>query len=226
MSEDSKQLSVAELLARNGQQGATPSGGGRRRRGGRGISVAELTGDLPVIDSGNGRSAHSAPEDETPSGTSASGDDYSAAAAESYGGGQVSYHSAEPEPSHSPISGPITRYDPLAPYPPEPEAPAPQAFSSRHSAPDADSGPQLAGYSLSQADASASNGTRRGGRRRRRAEPDDDVESTEFGSQPQSAFGLAGAEPTGSPAPGAFDFRAGLDEPRPGSRAARRRAAE
>ncbi|WP_280465086.1 hypothetical protein [Nocardia brasiliensis] len=39
MSEDSKQLSVAELLARNGQQGASWGGGAARRRaaGGRGV---------------------------------------------------------------------------------------------------------------------------------------------------------------------------------------------
>ncbi|MEV0297979.1 hypothetical protein [Nocardia sp. NPDC050710] len=67
MSDDSKQLSVAELLARNGAQGAAPaSGGGRRRRSGRGISVAELTGDLPVIRDGGGHSAHAAPESEVP----------------------------------------------------------------------------------------------------------------------------------------------------------------
>jgi hypothetical protein len=71
MSEDPKQLSVAELLARNGQQGSAPSGGGgRRRRSGRGISVAELTGDLPVIPANGGRSSHAAPDEpafETPS---------------------------------------------------------------------------------------------------------------------------------------------------------------
>ncbi|MFC7449335.1 hypothetical protein [Rhodococcus daqingensis] len=48
-SEDTGQISVAELLARNGQQ--VESRGGRRRRGvaGGGISVAELTGEIPVI---------------------------------------------------------------------------------------------------------------------------------------------------------------------------------
>ena len=46
--DEPKQISVAELLARNGQQVA--SDGGRRRRGGKGaISVSELTGDIPVI---------------------------------------------------------------------------------------------------------------------------------------------------------------------------------
>ncbi|WP_027500767.1 hypothetical protein [Rhodococcus sp. UNC363MFTsu5.1] len=48
-SEDTGQVSVAELLARNGQQ--VESRGGRRRRGvaGGGISVAELTGEIPVV---------------------------------------------------------------------------------------------------------------------------------------------------------------------------------
>ncbi|MFD4365891.1 hypothetical protein [Rhodococcus sp. NPDC058521] len=45
--EDTGQISVAELLERNGQQVA--SSGGRRRRGATGgISVAELTGEIPV----------------------------------------------------------------------------------------------------------------------------------------------------------------------------------
>ncbi|MFR9753795.1 hypothetical protein ACL02S_22540 [Nocardia sp. 004] len=63
MSEDSKQLSVAELLARNGRQGGAATSGGRRRRNGRGISVAELTGDLPIVRE-NGHSAHAAPDSE------------------------------------------------------------------------------------------------------------------------------------------------------------------
>ncbi|TQF68592.1 hypothetical protein FK531_12275 [Rhodococcus spelaei] len=47
-SENTGQISVAELLARNGQQ--VESRGGRRRRGvAGGISVAELTGEIPVI---------------------------------------------------------------------------------------------------------------------------------------------------------------------------------
>ena len=45
---DTGQISVAELLARNGQAGAKRDGGRRRGRPG-GISVAELTGDLPRL---------------------------------------------------------------------------------------------------------------------------------------------------------------------------------
>ncbi len=93
MSEDSTQLSVAELLARNGQ-GVPSSGGGRRRRGGRGIAVTDLTGDIPEVRAG---SSHAAPDAEP-----------------------------EPEPmpdfrlsapgydNESPLSGPISYYDPLA----------------------------------------------------------------------------------------------------------------
>ncbi|MFC9356785.1 hypothetical protein ACFTZB_09415 [Rhodococcus sp. NPDC057014] len=48
MTEDSQQISVSELLKRNGQQ--VESRGGRRRRGvAGGISVAELTGEIPVV---------------------------------------------------------------------------------------------------------------------------------------------------------------------------------
>ncbi|QIS23065.1 hypothetical protein [Nocardia terpenica] len=99
MSDESTQLSVAELLARNGQ-GVPASGGGRRRRGGRGISVTELTGDLPSVREGS--SSHAAPDAEDPS-------DY-----------RMDAPPAAVEPSYSPLSGPISYYDPLAPSAPEP----------------------------------------------------------------------------------------------------------
>lgn len=47
-SNDTGQISVAELLARNGQKVGTRSGGRRRRGASGGISVAELTGEIPV----------------------------------------------------------------------------------------------------------------------------------------------------------------------------------
>ncbi|MGK8520792.1 hypothetical protein ACRS6B_04175 [Nocardia asteroides] len=129
MSEDSKQLSVAELLARNGQQGGASSGGGRRRRGGRGISVAELTGDLPVIREGGGHSAHAAPDPgpEEPA--------YAPPSFEPPAPEPVSYQ-PEPRPdssSYSPMSGPISMYDPLAGYaqPDPPQADPPPGRSSR-----------------------------------------------------------------------------------------------
>lgn len=48
---DGKQISVAELLARNGQENGGQNGGGRRRRAGKngGVSVASLTGEFPVV---------------------------------------------------------------------------------------------------------------------------------------------------------------------------------
>ncbi|WP_433711995.1 hypothetical protein ACQP2U_38170 [Nocardia sp. CA-084685] len=177
MSEDSKQLSVAELLARNGQQGASAGGGGRRRRGGRGISVAELTGDLPAIPAGGGggHSAHAAPEDDEPayeppayeangydasgyqpsgfqSGGYAAGLETPAPEPSSYAAPDPAPYAAPDLPNYSPMSGPITRYDPLSAYA-APEAPAdplaapgyssrimpgremPGADSSRHAAP-------------------------------------------------------------------------------------------
>ncbi|MBY4384556.1 hypothetical protein HQO24_22525 [Rhodococcus fascians] len=67
--EDTGQISVAELLARNGQK-TNLTAGGRRRRGVKGgISVAELTGEIPVVrDEPGDRSAPvvDEPRDEAP----------------------------------------------------------------------------------------------------------------------------------------------------------------
>nr|WP_019932553.1 hypothetical protein [Nocardia sp. BMG111209] len=112
MSDDSTQLSVAELLARNGKGSPSSGGGGRRRRGGRGISVNELTGDLPIVKEGS--SAHAAPEEE-----------------------------ASPEPparpaegeAYSPLSGPISLYDPLSPAPAPEPWPAAESWSAPPAAP-------------------------------------------------------------------------------------------
>ena len=53
MSEDNtRPVSVAELLARNGTIGSPPVGGHRRRTRRNALSVAELTGELPVIRTG------------------------------------------------------------------------------------------------------------------------------------------------------------------------------
>ena len=52
-SDDStRPISVAELLARNGTIGSPPVGGHRRRRRTGGVTVAELTGEIPVIRTG------------------------------------------------------------------------------------------------------------------------------------------------------------------------------
>ncbi|MEU7766003.1 hypothetical protein AB0B25_12850 [Nocardia sp. NPDC049190] len=196
MSEDSKQLSVAELLARNGQ-GSASSGGGRRRRGGRGISVAELTGDLPVIREGGGHSAHAAPDSGAPEEPAYESPSFDLSAPD-----PVSYRQPEPEPdlpSYSPMSGPISRYDPLAAYgqqDPSRSDPAPgrssrvmpgrEMPSARHTVPGdplspdtpvsdlypAESNPYLSDPLSSSPQPEV---PRPSGRRRRRAEPEDDA---------------------------------------------------
>ncbi|NEW39500.1 hypothetical protein GV794_12485 [Nocardia cyriacigeorgica] len=220
MSEDSKQLSVAELLARNGQQGAGSSGGGRRRRGGRGLSVAELTGDLPVID--GGRSAHSAPDEEAAEpeppasygvngyGPASAPTHYPAPSYESPAPQPASY---EPDPVYSPMSGPITRFDPLAG---ETGTEPQERRRSRHSAPESDSGPIVNGQPLSTDVA----GSGRTGRRRRRADPDD-----EYDAEPQAPATTHETDPmrrSWQPAPEAPNGR----DSSVSGRAARRRAAE
>ncbi|MFC6013659.1 hypothetical protein [Nocardia lasii] len=98
--EDSKQLSVAELLARNAAQGAAPaaSGGGRRRRSGRGLSVTDLTGENAAVKP----NSHAAPAPAAPTG-------YEPPAAYQ----PAPYPPPGPvEPAFSPMSGPITRFDP------------------------------------------------------------------------------------------------------------------
>ncbi|MCM6774865.1 hypothetical protein NDR87_25825 [Nocardia sp. CDC159] len=125
MSDESTQLSVAELLARNGQ-GVPTTGGGRRRRSGRGIAVTDLTGDLPPAPEGS--SAHAAPEPEDPAPPV-----------------PPFPLSTNVEPAHSPLSGPISFYDPLgqngasAPATPSYDPPAyePPAFEARSYSPPA-----------------------------------------------------------------------------------------
>jgi len=50
-SQDTRPISVAELLARHGTIGAPPVGGRRRRRRGNSdaVTVAELTGEIPIV---------------------------------------------------------------------------------------------------------------------------------------------------------------------------------
>ena len=52
---DTRPISVAELLAKNGTIGAPPVGGRRRRRRGNSdaVTVAELTGEIPIIRTGS-----------------------------------------------------------------------------------------------------------------------------------------------------------------------------
>ncbi|WP_278261555.1 hypothetical protein [Nocardia sp. AG03] len=108
--DDSKQLSVAELLARNAAQGSTPSsgGGGRRRRSGRGLSVTDLTGENATVRSGP--SSHAAPSEPEPP---APDPGYAPEPAPPASYQPAPYPPPGPaEPAFSPMSGPISRVDP------------------------------------------------------------------------------------------------------------------
>ncbi|MBO0679273.1 hypothetical protein JRC04_17550 [Mycolicibacterium sp. S2-37] len=61
-------ISVAELLAKNGTIGAPPAGGRRRRRRGNAdaVTVAELTGEIPIISDRTGAIPVVTPEPESP----------------------------------------------------------------------------------------------------------------------------------------------------------------
>ncbi|MFI6868018.1 hypothetical protein [Nocardia sp. NPDC050406] len=135
MTEDSTQLSVAELLARNGQQGGSAGGGGRRRRSGRGLSVADLTGDVPIVP---GSSSHAAPDEAEPASEPAASDsdysnysNYSDYSNFSYETPQqdTSYSYSTPDSANeqSPLSGPISYYDPLS----QVETPSARSLSER-----------------------------------------------------------------------------------------------
>ncbi|WP_067653761.1 hypothetical protein [Nocardia harenae] len=198
MSEDPKQLSVAELLARNGQGGSPGSSGGRRRRAGRGISVADLTGDQPAVTPGG--SSHAAPEPEPepapPEPPSGGGFDLAAygltpygqdpetsspPARSAYGPPNSTAAPAYPPPgpasdlpSYSPVSGPIAYYNPLGAAPAAPEP------GRRRRVRDEDEQPS---FPMPE--------TGSGRRRRRRA---DDDEPEETGAPQPSGIGIDTSE--------------------------------
>ena len=66
-SHDTRPISVAELLARNGTIGAPPVGGRRRRRRGKSdaVTVAELTGEIPIVRPDDEPAAEAHGADET-----------------------------------------------------------------------------------------------------------------------------------------------------------------
>jgi hypothetical protein len=66
-------ISVAELLAKNGTIGAAPPGGRRRRRRGNAdaVTVAELTGEIPIIRTGEIPVVHEEPKAEADTETEA-----------------------------------------------------------------------------------------------------------------------------------------------------------
>lgn len=64
--EATRPISVAELLAKNGTIGAAPPGGRRRRRRGNSdsVTVAELTGEIPIVSAAGEQLVQEAPEYE------------------------------------------------------------------------------------------------------------------------------------------------------------------
>ena len=71
-SQNTRPISVAELLAKNGTIGSPPVGGRRRRRRGNSdaVTVAELTGEIPIIRTGEIPVAREEAPDETTAETS------------------------------------------------------------------------------------------------------------------------------------------------------------
>lgn len=135
---DSQAISVAELLARNGQR-VGAGGGGRRRRGVKGgISVAELTGEFQAVRDTTSETPESATE--TP--------DTEAPAAE------TPTEAATPETPVVESSG-VTEPEPKKPEPKKPE-PKPEPVAAKEAKdepapkPDADA---TAAFSLADADA-------------------------------------------------------------------------
>ncbi|MFF2085056.1 hypothetical protein ACFVVM_14875 [Nocardia sp. NPDC058176] len=218
--EDSKQLSVAELLARNAAQGAAPpsgGGGGRRRRSGRGLSVTDLTGENATVRSGP--SSHAAPTPEP------------AAAPEpapTYAPEPASYEppaSYQPapypppgpaEPVFSPVSGPITRFDPNSRFSaPDPLAPASSDPFGPYRAEARDSGTRANGRGPDRLGAPGTG-----------AQPVDPGIAELFGSGAIPAVPGSGGGRRRKPDP--EEEQTPFPEPPPatGGRAARRRAAE
>ncbi|MCW2688069.1 MAG: hypothetical protein JWR37_2959, partial [Mycobacterium sp.] len=62
---NTRPISVAELLAKNGTIGSPPVGGRRRRRRGNSdsVTVAELTGEIPVVSEHDVQDAEDEDED-------------------------------------------------------------------------------------------------------------------------------------------------------------------
>lgn len=133
-SQNTRPISVAELLAKNGTIGSPPVGGRRRRRRGNSdaVTVAELTGEIPIIRTGEipvAREEAPAPAgeetpDETTAETSSETASEAAASAETNGSAPaapVEAPAAEPEPEE-----PQRRFD----APPErADAPLPRRES-------------------------------------------------------------------------------------------------
>ena len=136
-SQNTRPISVAELLAKNGTIGSPPVGGRRRRRRGNSdaVTVAELTGEIPIIRTGEipvAREEAPAPAgeetpDETTAETSSETASEAAASADTNGSAPaapVEAPAAEPEPEEPqrPFDAPPERAD--APLPRRESGPA------------------------------------------------------------------------------------------------------
>ncbi|NLG56380.1 MAG: hypothetical protein GX542_12180 [Rhodococcus sp.] len=133
MSDETEQISVAELLKRNGQK-VGESRGGRRRRGvAGGISVAELTGEMPVVRDTPSRQSDAEPEAAGPAAPS----DPSAPTASAPSAPVVPTPSPQPAPT-APVSTPTAS----APAASKPAAEAPAAPKTP-TAPASSKGPSL-----------------------------------------------------------------------------------
>ena len=129
-SQNTRPISVAELLAKNGTIGSPPVGGRRRRRRGNSdaVTVAELTGEIPIIRTGEipvAREEAPAPAgEETPDETTAetSSETASEAAASAETNGSAPAAEPEPEEPQRPFDAPPERAD--APLPRRESGPA------------------------------------------------------------------------------------------------------
>lgn len=129
-STDTGQISVAELLARNGQKVNSRAGGRRRRGVSGGISVAELTGEIPVTAAEpaqapkTGVSEADVPETEAPETAAPE------AAAPEIEAPKVEAPEAEPVVSTPPKAQAPVAPKAQAPVPPQPDRREPEPESS------------------------------------------------------------------------------------------------
>ncbi|KDF00544.1 hypothetical protein Y900_016725 [Mycolicibacterium aromaticivorans JS19b1 = JCM 16368] len=128
-SENSRPISVAELLAKNGTIGSPPVGGRRRRRRGNSdaVTVAELTGEIPIFRTGEMpvvREDHVAEEPVEPEPPAAppAATNGSAAATEVVDDEAAEHEELEDEAPERPFDGPPPRSErPLPRREPGPE---------------------------------------------------------------------------------------------------------
>lgn len=110
-SENSRPISVAELLAKNGTIGAPPVGGRRRRRRGNSeaVTVAELTGEIPMVRTGEIPIAHDIEVTEEPAEEEAPVEPVQAP--DTNGSAVVDEDEQQEQPPARPFDGPPQRSD-------------------------------------------------------------------------------------------------------------------